>query len=278
MTLVSSDDSEPIDFSLSGEDPSNQYIVRSILGLDAEDITPKFYGFSSHTKSRFYNFSLKGRDVVLRVVLNPRSIIGESNSDVRDQLYRAIAATRTGLIKLEFSAGASTIAQLYGSIIKFEGSYFERLPEVQLTIHCDDPLLRATNPIVYEPGTFPTTSPVHIPDSYSTAPHGFEMSVVLEAAFPEFTIQDIPGTDREWAWTVTPSGGFLAGDVLHICSEDFNHYCWMERSGPPIYLMNNVNPGSIWPLLFPGANSFYFNRLSQMQWLELQFYPAYWGV
>jgi hypothetical protein len=269
--------SEAISFSLVKGDLRDRYVARNIVGLDAEDIVPKFYGTSLYSKSKMYNFSLKTRDIAVRIILNPSFHLQESYSDVRDELYKAISATRFGLVTLHLNSGATTVAKIQGYITKFESTYFTELPEVQLTISCDDPLFRAINPVDYAPGDFPVNNPVIIPDSISTAPHGFTMQVTFSAATPSFTIQDT-AANPEWTFVVTPTGGFQVGDVLYFSSEFSNKYLYIMRGVTRIDLMDVISPQSIWPILFPGATEFYFVNLSQMVWDAFEYYPAYWGV
>lgn len=277
MSLYASDLSEAISFSLRGADPEAQYIVRNIVGLDAEEIVPKFYGSSLATKLRYYDFGLKARDIVMRIVLNPNFGIDEGYSDVRDQLYKAISATRTGLIALHFLAGATTVAKISGFITKFESSYFVEVPEVQLTIHCDDPMFKAINPVDLDSSELSPTNPVLIADSLSTAPHGFMMEVTFKANVPSFTIQDVEN-NPEWKFKITPAGGFVTGDVLYLSSDYSNKALYMVRGGVTTQLMDRIDPTSIWPILFPGANSFWFVDLASINWNLVEFYAAYWGV
>src|SRR4029077_11294562 len=141
---------EAISFSLSKSDPSAQYMVRNMIGLDTEELIPRFYGFGLVTGPKYYDFKLKPRLIVIRIVLNPRFNIDESYSDVRDTLYRAISAARTGLVTLQFNSGGTTVAQIMGFITKFEVPYFTPLPEVQITVRCDDPMFRAINSVLYK--------------------------------------------------------------------------------------------------------------------------------
>ena len=128
--------------------------------MDAEEIVPRFYGFGLtttsplNTKPRFYDFGMKPRNVVIRVVLNPRYKLDETYADIRDELYRNISSNRTGLIVLHFYYGATTVARLTGFITKFEVSHFTQLPEAQITIRCDDPMFRAINSVMLRTGRF----------------------------------------------------------------------------------------------------------------------------
>ena len=114
--LYSSNFEEAITFSLRDADPNAQYMVRTIIGIDAQEIIPKFYGFGLQSKQRLYDFGMKARDIVIRAVLKPRFNLDESYSDIRDELYRAISANRTGIVVLHFNSGATTVAKIPGFI------------------------------------------------------------------------------------------------------------------------------------------------------------------
>jgi hypothetical protein len=268
---------EALTFSLRDVEPSAQYMVETIVGLDADEIIPKFYGFGLNGKTRFYDFGLKPKEIAMRIVLNPRFRIDESYSDVRDQLYRAISATRTGIVALHFLSGVTTVARIFGFITKFEVLYFSSSPEVQLTIRCDDPMFRAINPVSYAPSELKTTNPIIIPDSLSTAPHGFSGQVTFKAFSASFTIQE-QANNPDWIFKVIPSGGFSSGDVLYFSSDYANKYLYMIRAGATTYLMDKLQPDSIWPLMFPGATMFHFVDIANFDWNKLEYYAAYWGV
>jgi hypothetical protein len=277
VEMYSPNFTEIITFSLRDYDPTARYIVRNIVGLDAEEIVPKFYGFGLNTKPKFYDFGLSAREIVIRIVLNPDFRSDESYSDVRDTLYRSISATRTGMTALHFKSGGTVVSKISGFITKFEVPYFVKLPEVQLTVRCDDPMFRGINPVIFAPAEMKTTNPILIPDSLSTSPHGFSMQLTFKATAPSFTIQDVP-TNPEWKFKVTPSGGFLSGDVLYFSSDYSNKYLYMVRAGTTTHLLDRLEPTSIWPILFPGANSFHFVDIASFNWNTVEYYAAYWGV
>jgi hypothetical protein len=268
---------EMISFSTSASDPDAQYMVREMVGLDTEDLVPRFYGFGLQTKSKFYEFVMKPRLIVTRFVLNPRFKLGESYSDVRDQLYKLISTARNGIVTMHFEAGGTTVSQIDGFITKFEVPYFTQLPEVQISIRCDDPVFRGINPVLYTPNELKTTNPIIIADSLSTAPHGFEMHITFTVATPIFHIQD-DQTNPDWVFQVTPNGGFLVGDVLNLSSEFSQKQLSLTRGGVETYLVDKLSPQSIWPMIFPGSNTFYFPEIANFTWNSIEYYPAYWGV
>lgn len=132
---------------LSFRDPgsNNPYSIIGITGLDADAIVPKYYKGPS---SSFYNMSLVNREVAIQMGLNPDFTAYKTFSDLRDDLYRLIASSRTGKVSLHFKNRLDTVAVLSGSVSKFETPLFEKKQTVTLTVTCDDPMLRAPDPVV----------------------------------------------------------------------------------------------------------------------------------
>lgn len=277
--MYSSRYSEALDFSLTNADYEARYIARNIVGLDADEIIPKFYGYGIASNTKFYDFGMKARDIVIRIVLNPHFDLGETYSDIRDELYRSISANRTGVTSLLFRSGATTVAKIDGMITKFEVGYFNQLPEVQLTIKCNDPIFKGINPVSYDAADLINFSnPMIIADSLSTAPHGFVMELLILKTTPSITIQDVQ-TNPEWTFTVTPPAGFSANDRVYFSSESADKYLYMVRAGVTTHLIDVINPNGIWPIIFPGGNSLYFVQdAATVSKQKLEFYPAYWGV
>ena len=56
-----SNDIEALRFDLRATTALSRYIVRNIVGLDADEIIPRFYGFSKDGTKRFYEFKQIGR-------------------------------------------------------------------------------------------------------------------------------------------------------------------------------------------------------------------------
>ncbi len=269
--------SESITLDLRNIEAKSQYVVRNVVGLDADDIIPRFYGFSKDGTKDFYEFKLKPRDIVIRIVLNPRYNLNETHSDIRDTIYRAISATRSGQLQLQFYSGAACIAQIYGHMVKLEAPYFSKTPEVQLTIRCNDPMFRGITPVLMPAAILPTTNPVKIADSLSTAPHGFTMKLTFTGTASSFTIQD-KATNPEWDFKIIPITSFVAGDVLYFSSEFTNRYLYYVRSGFTTNLLDRVNPSSVWPIIFPTLNSFHFTNIAVIDLDYIRFDAAYWGV
>jgi hypothetical protein len=183
------------------------------------------------------------------------------------------------LVTLFFKAGATLVSRIMGSIVKFEAVHFTNLPEVQVTIRCNDPMFRAINPVVFETDDLPEiSSAVRVPDSLSTAPHGFSMQATFTNDVAFFAINDI-GENPQWYFNIIPEGfGFLTGDILYFSSEHSNKYLYIIRDADRIDLVDKIESGSMWPIIFPGQNEFYFEEFSYVTLDLIQYYPSYWGV
>lgn len=266
---------ETMRFELRSESANSRYLVRQISGLDADEIAPRFYGRGNVSDQPFYEFSMKPKELVIRVKLNPIFSLNEEHADVRDEIYKAISATRMGLVNLRFYSGGGVIAQLYGFITKLEAGYFNKEPEAQLTIRCDDPLYRSMNPTRLE--NVPVVNPFVLADSQSTAPHGFTACLNFVSNTPEFQITE-QETDPDWFFRVVPNGGFLIGDKLYFSSDYANKYLYMDRGGTITHLGDKIWTGSVWPTIFPGFNSIWFVNPTTFEIEFVEFYSAYWGV
>lgn len=260
---------------LSFRDPQalNPFNVETMTGLDAEAIVPKYYGVSGNSK--FYDMALIKRQIVMVVKLNPDFSNNATFSDLRDIVYKAIASSRTGKVQLQFKNGATVVAVTSGFVSKIEAPQFEKKQQVKITIDCDTGMLKALNPTAVPVAGLSPAGFV-ITDSMSTAPHGFSFDMAVNADTPSIMISD--PTDASWFFTVTPVGGFRAGDVLHFSSIFGDKHIYITRSGTTIQLSEVLALYSIWPILFPGDNHFQFSNPGNLVLNAISYYATYWGV
>lgn len=258
---------------LSFRDPgaTNPYNIRSIVGLDADEIISRYYGASE--TSKFYNLSLERREIVFKISLNPNFSEFKTYSDLRDDLYKMISSSRTGKIQLQFKNNTDVVAAISGCISKFESPLFEKNQEVILTIKCDEPMLKALDPVVITTLTLPNTV---VQDEKSTAPHGFMFELEVIGNIDSIVISD--PDDFSWSFEIIPVGGFLINDVLFFSSEYNNKYLYLIREENIIHLADVITPGSMWPILFPGTNFLLLNHPDDLIWNNISYYPTYWGV
>jgi len=273
IDLYPSNSSNYISLGFQDLSRQNSYNVITIVGLDADEITPRFYGPET---TRFYDLALSRRDIVLRIELNPKFSQNETFSDLRDTLYKFISSSRTGKIQLRFNNEAYSVAAVSGFVTKFEASHFEKNPEVQLTVKCDDPMLKAVDPVVVSVAGLNFTNAI-IVDDKSTAPHGFKFELGVTAAIGDvITITD--PNDTSWHFTMSLGWGLLAGDTIFFSTAYKDRQLYVVRGTTTYYIGDWVGVGSVWPLIFPGVNTFAFTNPTSLAWHNISYYPTYWGV
>lgn len=251
----------------------NSYNVKSIDGLDAEEIIAKYYGSSGNTTDKFYSLVIQNRDVIVRLELNPDYTDNKTYSDLRDDLYRMIASSRTGLVELWFKNGDSVTAILTGFITRLEAPKFNKIQEVTLTLRTKEPMLKAPYATVVNVDDFDPASFV-VTDTLSQAPHGFKMEVNVLADTPAMLISD-PEDDR-WGFQIDYI--FEEDDVLYYSSELNDKYLYVIRDDTQIHIADKIAPGSIWPIMFPGENTFSLSNSTDLSVGSISYYATYWGV
>jgi hypothetical protein len=267
--------------ALSFKDPrsKNPYVAQNVTGLDADEIVPKFYGTDTGATINHHDLVVNKREIVVLVALNPQFSQGKSYSDLRDDLYRGIATSRDGTIQLRLKNGAKTVAAISGFVTKFETAHFSKTPQVQMTIRCDDGMLRS--PEETQVDLIKLSTDVTLVDNVSTAPHGFKFNVTFDAISDDFVIRD--SATPTWQFTVTPGtigadSGFLVNDVLYFSSAYDGKTVYIKRGMDTIYLVDKIAVGSSWPVMFPGPNEMQFVADGAFTWNEFTYYQSYWGV
>jgi hypothetical protein len=273
---------EVAEFSFADPKGIKPYQVTAVSGLDADSIFPRFYGWGDSDHVPFYSLQPGTREIALRISLNPEYTKGESHSELRDNLYRAISSNRSGRVQLRLRYGKSTVAATKGGISKFDTDHFVANPAVNLSITCDRPLLHSLEERIVEVWRFISGRPFTIQDVYSTAPHGFKMSLELSEDTTEgFEIKDPNGN-----WSFRVSGASLkAGDILHFSSESQDRKLYVDRKVNPdsdeteiVKLFEFIESSSVWPELFPGMNKFQINGIAGHKMLSLSYIDTFWGV
>lgn len=277
--LIYPDVPVPVPVSLNFRDPMGiePYTVKSILGLDAEDINSQYYSTSENfNASKLFNMVLQPRTIVVKVGLNPDFSAGRSNSDLRDNLYRLISASRTGKLRLVFMDVIDEAAEIFGFVTKFESPLFEQTQEIQITIRCEDPMLRRPLEVDYPlVGLDPAFTIVT--DNLSTAPHGVIMFLDIKKNISRVRITD-PSYPDDWNFTVTPITGFQANDIFLFYSDPLQRLINVVRGGNFINIADAIQPGSNWPIMFPGDNRYSFEDPTGFDWRSIAYFPTYWGV
>jgi len=280
-------DIEVAKFELNNVSSTSPYLVKAILGLDAEQIISKFYGFGTSGITKLYDYVMPPRQIVIQLKLNPNRLNDVSVSELRDYLYRAVAQSRTGVLELRFFNGPEYTAYVQGFITKIEAPLFSKSPLVNITLNCDDPILKAPNSILLEYSTHVVdNNPVIIGNDISTAPHGFIMEVTCLVANTDFFVitdytDSSAGPDWEfnvrcgYIWNVY---GFQVGDKIHMNSMANQKELWVVRNEVKLFIGDHIGLNSIWPMMFPGLNKIRFRDPTLFDLSYIEYTPVYWGV
>lgn len=275
-------------FNLRNVDPTQPYILESAVGLDPDQIYPVFSGSYFHTdgttREKYFDMVLPSRNVGFKIKLNPQ--VGVSTySSLRDDLYKRISRSRTGLVEVQLMYNSAKIASIYGLISKLESSLFDLDPRVQLSISCQDPMFKGDwND--GEPDVVTVLNRFSYEDVVSTAPHGFALVLKCIVAVNSLTVESevTTGVDKH-IFKINKS--FNVDDVLTISSVDNNRAVYFVRSGVTTHLTDKLDSGASWPMLFPGVNQFLLTspRTDLMEILGMNFsienlwyQPTYWGI
>ena len=265
--------SEYIQLSLS-PGINDSYILEAATGFDVDEVVSQLYGGTFNND--FNNLTIPDRDITLKIRLNPNYETGETPSTLRNNLYKVIAPTRSGLAQIKLMLNGSMVASIDGFITKFEASIFSPEPEIAITLSCTYPWFRG--PEQQLAGSVSVPNPILV-DNLSNAPHGFVMRLnFIGTVSTSFTIQGKYGT-TDWPFRLLrPSGNpFVSGDQLYISSNRDNRYVYMVRSGITTHLADTIDYEQAWPLMFPGFNQLGFSS-SLVTIVSLIYRPHYWGV
>lgn len=268
--------------NMSFRDPGSHksYKITGLSGLDAEEISSKFYGYTYMTNRKSYTMSQNKRFVTMEIELLPNYQNGESVSALRDNIYRAIASSRTGDIYLLFKFDTSVIAHVSGHFSKMESDLLTDHPKVTITIDCPDPMLKSVDEIIIDVDEF-TNESFTLTDEISTAHHGFTFGVTFTGPCTNFTIAE-PMT-YDWKFEIIPRlitpeyDGFIVGDQLIFSSIPGSRELQVIRDGVYYHIVDKISPGAFWPIVFPGTNN-YDVQGENFEWSWMRYYHTYWGV
>lgn len=277
--------------NFSFRDPalSDQYLVKGVTGLDAESIVPKLFGRSMFTKKPYYNMAMEPRNVVLRLTVNPDYSFSDSYGSLRDHIYRAIAASRSGQVELRFNGlntagGGVTFAYVRGRVTKFEASHSTNQPEIQLTITCKDARLQSVDLVEEDPDLLSTINPI-ITDDLSTAPHGCQFEFVPTEVMTYILIEGSESDDdTDWFFKVQPGTigglpGFRPSDIVTVVSEPGRYSVRLRRGSTLYSIADRIAVGSLWPTIYPGTNNWTIDTGgADFDWNEFVYRNTYWGV
>lgn len=293
VSIVAQNTTRALDFRFRDSRNRLPYQVRSITGLDADEILTLYAGRSANNKEAFRYQSRGPRSIVMLLGLNPDWSSGQTFSDLRDAVYRFVGSSPTGLVEIRFNYGTSNDnshvkAVFTGSISKVETNHFVDRPEIQLTIESEEtPMLESLNYLTMTPVWEPISDPlgdraVNLSDEISQAAHGFSTSFTFSGVSDGFKME---GKEGLLGLTFEIVGfTFQSGDVLNLSSIRSALSLSVDRAGETIHLIDKITAESIWPVVFPGDNYYTWTTngilgpdgVADMN--DVSWKSAFWGI
>lgn len=276
MVLKAEGAATGLTFPLNNTASTSKYICTAAEGLDAEGILRTNYATVGSPAAIYNQFDLPNRTIKLKLALNPNYGSGQSFSGLRDDVYKLISSNRSGMMRLEFSFEGFVVAIANGYISSVETSLFTNSPELIVTLDCDNPVFESPSQVVMSLSG-QTSSSMTVTDTASTAPHGMRFELTLTAARVDFTLS-APG--QPWSFKIQRSIAFANQDKLVISNERGVLTCQVRLNAFPglgfFDCASDIVPGSVWPMVFPGSNS--FTSVNSFTLTKMSYYRAYWGV
>lgn len=270
-----SNDALIVSFDMTRPDVRNPYTIKAITGLDADEIVSTYYASGSVSGKKFNELTLPPREITMRIDMKPNYRLSQHPSDLRAKLQRAIASSRTGEVELRFLNDGMCWGSIKGHISKFEAPLTTKDTEIQFTMRCSDPIIRSQGPTSQNLAIL-DDDPV-IVDPVSTSPHGFKMKITYTADHSDFEMSEVSDFP-DWYFQINYA--FLSGDELYISSEFNDKYLYRVRSAVTLNLADLIEPGSLWPMLFPDVeNAFTISgHPTHMTIDEWYWYETHWGL
>lgn len=266
-----------VDLPIVGALPTDAYILKAADGLGPPEIdvsiarTPEMGAVYQGRQSQ-------GREIVLRVGLNPDYSTDQTPSDLRVTLYGMLTSGPSDEFKIQLYNGSTFVVETQGYVKRFETVPFAKDPEVQITFACINPYLEGTEVTLSLPNDEDDLSLTY----EGTAPAGVNISVwfdTLVGGVDGFWVENDAGQRAE---ILTHS--FLTGDRVQFDSRVGQRNVWRTRSGTTSTLLQFLDSASVWFQLHPGVNTFHVDS-DDSTWNaglvlspSLTYKPQYWGI
>lgn len=220
----------------------------------------------------FVSRRTQGREIVLRMGLNPDHTSGQTIADLRYLLYGLLSpgvdpqnqSINVALVLDNVAQATST-----GYIKRIEIVPFNKSPEVQLTISCLGPYLNATElsspTIVENSGTFQI-------DNTGLAPTGIAFEVVFPSTQSIFTLSVVGGKFMRFATQIQ------ANDILTVDTSEATRFVGLKRNGDYIRFMEVLDDTSEWIILHGGEHVFQYTNIPGLIWNHFNYRLRYWGI
>lgn len=278
-----------VTLGLENVSETQSYILEDVVGLDPDQVGPVYTGSYSGSDStysaKYYDVVSPPRTIGMRIKLNPNIANGETYSSLREALYKLIWKSRTALVEIHLRNNNVVSAMTKGFTTRFEAPLFTSDPYIAITFYCPNGLLTAQNYVTFtHANIYDTLDKYIITDNYSTAPHGFKMTLDVDYDIYSVTVQGLTGYD---SYPFKINMDLDSGSKIYFSSETDNRYLYYTApsSSTKVHIADKIDSNQVWPMLFPGQNNFSIQSVPHAELYgdlvpisSLSHKYAYWGV
>lgn len=265
-----------LDFQLFGATMSNRYVLKDVDGL-GPPISNLYTSENAVLGVTYKGRRPNNRELVFRVSLSPQNILGQTSSDLRNELYGLLTPNLDDLITVQLLEAGLPVAYTTGWVDKIEPALFSKDPEVQITMFCAEPYFSAIAPVSAPvPGTSNWIMPIL---NEGSAPAGFKFSVSWLTDHHTLAFSEEPGGPAYFQVGNFVNIIFEIDDILTINTIPGQRSVILTRDGVDTNYLPNIYPNvSRWPMLKGGLNVFNLYPFGNFVIDEIEYTPQYWGV
>jgi len=260
-----------IDLPIFGVQTTSPYQITAADGLGP----PEFDLVLAETHAPggiFVSRRSQGREIVIRIGLNPNHLEGQTISDLRYTLYGLLSPNvdpGNQSIDILLMQDNITQATVTGYVKRIEIVPFNKDPEVQLTISCLGPYFNA--PAVTSVEIDENSSSFTV-DNAGLAPTGIAFEITFNTILSSFTISVVGGK------TMRFNTAIQANDILTVNTDEASRFVGLKRNDIYIRYMEILANESEWITLHGGTHTFQVTEPTTFSWNSFQYRIRYWGI
>lgn len=220
----------------------------------------------------FINRRALGREVVLRIGLNPDHSKGQTISDLRYGIYGLISpGSNAANQSIDILLLNDNVPQVKtsGYVSKIEIVPFNKEPEIQITVQCLSPYLDSMEPMKVL--SFPKSNEWQI-DNKGLAPTGimFDVEFLKDTKLFRIGVQNSNEMRFE--------GNFRVGDILSVNTNESDRSIVSKRGNTEVARMELMTSESKWVMMYGGIHVFFTSDHTEFKFNNFEYRVRYWGI
>lgn len=220
----------------------------------------------------YVNRRARGREIVVRIGLNPDYRAGQTISDLRYSLYGLLSprvSPSDQSITVMLLNGNVPQVQTKGYVSRIEIVPFDKKPQAQITIQCLSPYLSRPNITLMD--EIPESS-IWTLTNEGLAPTGVQFAVEFVQNTTSFSIEILGGASMAFL------GDFQIGDILEVDTNEATRFVGQKRGSSYVAYLELLSPISEWLVLLGGEHTVQTSEPAEFTWSYFQYYTRFWGI